>query len=574
MKKMKQFLSVLLVAVMMLAMSVTAFAVGDDSADDGADSGATYSYEIYQIFTGDFYNGILSNVKWGENGTGKKGEAVASGVLEALKKVSNATSDTAKLEEILKYAKLTDENNSDYAAYKTVTKAGNPCTVTGLPDGYYLVKDASGSNLSGNDAYTLYVVQVVDNTLTIDRKSDIPEVEKKIVEGSSKKEANEASIGETVDYEITGTLPDNLTDYNTYYYAFTDTLSKGLTYKENSLEIKVNNVDLTKYFYTNVTNYDENKGTTITAAIQDLLALNLLTDDDDNSIVSVDENSKIVITYTATLNEKAVIAGAGNENTVVLNYSNDPNESGTGTTTPPDDNPDEPTPTHPTGVTPESEVVTYTTGLTITKVDEDQKVLTGAQFTLTGNGVKIVLVTTETFTEDDEGEYWKLADGSYTTTAPTLTEYDDEGNVTVAGNEDDYDSTTQTYKKNTVVTAKGEGKDDTTVTGMVGTDGKVTFTGLGAGEYTITETITPDGYNTIAPIEFTVSWSKDDGFKVNNNNMSVTNNMLYITIVNEAGSLLPSTGGMGTTILYILGSVLVVGAGILLVVRRRMNSEK
>ena len=544
MKKMRKLASILLALVMALGMTSTVFA-----------ENTTHTYEIYQIFTGDYSDGVLSNVKWGQNGTGNKGEAVSDTILKKLEAVTSSTSDTEKLAVINKYVNLKS----------TAFQSGSETKYENLPNGYYLVKDQDNTQGEGqgtNGYYTLYVVQVVNGTLEFTPKGDVPEVEKKIVEGNNKVDVNEASIGEKVNYEITGTLPTNFDDYNTYYYVFTDTLSKGLTYNRD-VTVTVDGVDVTKYFYTNATDYSETAGTTITVGIQDIKALSLLEG------VNVTKVSNIIITYSATLNENAVIAGEGNPNDVKLDYSNDPNNSGEGTTTPPSKNPGKPEPTHPTGNTPKDEVVTYTTELTILKNDEDGKVLTGAEFTLTGDGVKVVLVTTEKFTVDAAGEYWKLKNGTYTTTAPITA--DDETN-----NSADYDSTETKYSKTTELVAKGEDKTETTVVGTVGDNGLITFTGLGAGTYTITETKTPAGYNTIAPVTFTLTFNAETKTFVSDNQNVVVgaDNKLDTTIVNKKGATLPSTGGMGTTLFYIIGAILVIGAGILLITKRRMSSRK
>ena len=559
MKRIKKLASLFLAMVMVLSMSVTVFATeGSDLESDPApqaegETPVIHVYEIYQIFTADYADGVLSNIKWGKNGTGTEGEKVNETVLDALEAVTDNASDTAQLAVIQRYANL------DSAPVRT----GNGTTYTGLIPGYYLVKDKDGSLTGTNVPYTLYVVQVVNDTLTFTPKGDIPTPDKKIVEGTDKVDKNEASIGDEVNYEITGTMPSNIADYKTYFYQFTDTLSKGLTYKADSIKVTVNGVDVTNYFYKGVGQYNETTGTSIEVSILDVKALSLLT---APVVGDITKDTKVVLTYTATLNENAVIAGDGNTNDVKLTYSNDPNHSGTGSTTPPE-NPDKPTPVHPTGESPEVEVVTYTTELTILKTDEDNKFLPGVEFTLTGNGVNVVLVTEEIFTEAADGEYWKLQDGTYTTTAPTVA--DDETDNTA-----DYDSIEKKYTKTTSVVAKGNGKTETNVVGTVATDGTVTFKGLGAGEYTITETKTLPGYNTIDPITFTVSFdaTKTPMFASNNDKVTVgTDNMLDTSIVNQKGSLLPSTGGIGTTIFYVVGAVLAIGAGILLVTKKRMS---
>lgn len=533
MKHAKKLASLLLAMLMAFAMATTAFAAG-------------HTYEIYQIFTGDYHNGILSNVKWGQNGTGTKGEAVADEIIEELEKVAKATSDTAKLAVINKYANLSS------AAYKT----GSATTYEGLPNGYYLVKDEDNT-VTGNDFYTLYIVQVVNGTLTFSPKGDVPKTEKKIVEGEERVDVNEASIGDTVSYEITGTMPTNIDQYNTFYYEFTDTLSAGLTYKSD-ITVKIGDQDVTNYFYKNADTAADTGITTITVSIQDLLALEKL------GTVEINKDTVVTVTYSAILNEKAVIAGDGNPNDVSLKYSNDPNNSGEGSTTPPSENPEKPSLTHPTGETPKDEVVTYTTELSILKNDEKNAILPGAKFTLTGEGVNVVLVTTEKFTEDTNGDYWKLKDGTYTKTEPTT-------------NSADYDSTTTKYRKTNELVAKGNGKTETSVVGAVDSEtGMVTFTGLGAGTYTITETKTPDGYNTIAPVTFTLTFNAETKTFVSDNENIVVgdDNKLDTTIINKSGATLPSTGGMGTTLLYVIGSILVVGAAVLLIVKKRMGAEK
>ncbi len=580
MKRIKKFASLLLAMMMVLSMGLTAFAaeqqdeleldgetasteevVEDNETDDEPEEGGSapadtvaHIYEIYQIFTGDYADGVLSNIKWGANGTGTVGEKVDTAILDALEAVTEGKADTEKLAVIQQYANLTS----------APVKTGSETTYTGLTPGYYLIKDRDGSLTGTNVSYTLYVVQVVNDTLTFTPKADIPTPDKKIVEGEDKVATNEASIGDDVNYVITGTMPSNIGAYKTYYYMFTDTLSKGLTYKENSIKVTVNGVDVTKYFYKGVGEYDKETGTTIEVGILDLKALSLLT---DPAVGPITKDTEVVLTYTATLNENAVIAGDGNPNDVKLSYSNDPNNSGNGSTEPPE-NPDKPTPTHPTGESPEIEVVTYTTELTILKTDEDRNFLPGVEFTLTGNGVNIVLVTEETFTEAADGEYWKLKDGTYTTTAPTIA--DDETDNTA-----DYESIDTKYTKTTTVVAKGNGKTETDVVGTVQADGTVTFSGLGVGEYTITETKTLPGYNTIEPIKFTLTFDVETKtFVSDNENVTVgTDNMLDTSIVNQKGSLLPSTGGIGTTIFYVVGAILVIGAGILLVAKKRMNSK-
>ena len=133
----------------------------------------------------------------------------------------------------------------------------------------------------------------------------------------------------------------------------------------------------------------------------------------------------------------------------------------------------------------------------------------------------------------------------------------------------------------------------TEVQAFVDENGKVVFTGLGVGDYKLTEVTTPNGYNTLAPISFKVEWSKEGGFNVTDVKNADTGVASDITISvdgknpdgtglgtilssivpNNKGTLLPSTGGIGTTIFYVVGGILVAGAGILLVTKKRMNAR-
>ena len=522
----KRLASLLLVAVMALALTIPALA-------------ANHTYEIYQIFTGDVSGKTLSNVKWGQNGTGPVNTEVEDNVLDDLKAVVNK-SDTEKLKVIEKYVNL------DSKAFTTVTKdvTSSDKTVTAsVPSGYYLIKDKDGSQSGEGGFYTLYVVQVTNGTLTFTPKGDVPTSEKKILEGGEEVDANSASIGDTVNYQIKGTMPSNIDNYKTYYYQFTDTLSKGLTYTPDSLKVTINGKEVAASNYKlTVSDYDKDKGTTITVEFKNLKGIDGVT---------IDKGTQVVVTYSATLNEDAVIAGKGNPNDVKLTYSNDPNQSSGGEN-------------DPKGETPKDEVITYTTELTIKKTDDEGDILPGAEFTLSGEGVNIVLVTEEVFTEDTNGKYYKLKDGTYTTDEPT------------EATQDAYADTTK-YTRSTTVTAKEADKTKHEVVGTVDSEtGKLTFTGLGAGDYTLTETKTPAGYNTIAPINFKILFdAKNKTFSTNNETITVgADNKLAATIVNKAGMQLPETGGIGTTIFYALGAVLAVGAGVLLVTKKRMDTEK
>lgn len=560
MKRIKKLAALMMAAIMALAMSMTAFAADVTTSTQPAKKSETY--KLYQIFTGKYQSednkeGLI-DARWGANSTGKEGELVDGDILKALQDLADK-SEVERLDVIKQYANL----NSTPIEGQPVASEDGKLTYSNLEAGYYLIS-GTVTYEGGEEADTLYVVQVTNGTLVFTPKVDVPTVDKKIVEGENKVEGNNASIGDTVNYEIVGTMPSRIADYKTYTYLFTDTLSKGLSYDKDSIRVAVNDKDVTKYFWKSIET-TENGTTIIRVGIQDIKAFAL------TEVGAITPDTKVVLTYSATLNNDAVIGSEGNPNKVVLNYSNDPNNSGTGTTEPPKETPDEPIP--PSGVTPEKEVKTFTTELTITKTNTDGKFLPGTEFTLSGGSANIVLISKEVFVEDENGEYWLLKDKTYTKEAP-ITEGD-------KANADSYESTTQKYKKTTTFEAKKE-TEDVKIVGVVNADGTVTFRGLGAGKnYKLEETKALAGYNKIDPITFDIKFEYDSASKtgkfttenVVGGSITSNNNVLSTTIINQSGSLLPSTGGIGTTIFYIVGAILVIGAGVILVTKKRMSKE-
>lgn len=537
---MKKFVSVLLAVMMVVSlMSISVFAANTTITAPEGDR----EFEIYQIFTGDLSDKTLSNLAWGSNGIGTGDAADAADDLVGLDGAAAAAAAAALVD-------------WDTEPLDTITDGESISVLTG----YYLAKDVS--ELEDGEAYSLYLVKVV-GPVTLAPKADAPEVVKTIVEGNAEVDVNEASVGETVTYKFVGTVPSTIADYATYFYKFTDTLSKGLTYNDD-LTVTVNGVDATKYFYVDDSEYSATNGTTITVSIKDLKALALVEDEDEEAVFgAITAATEVVVTYTATVNENAVINGA-NPNEVDLTYSNDPNDSGTpGTTPPPENPPEEPKPDNPTGKTPKDEVETWVTELTVLKVDENEDPLTGAAFKLTGTGVIKTKVTGTKFEKTPytakEGETvqtgtYYLVDGKYSTTAPEETEGVD---TYVCVDFSSWITKTETVN----------------VEAYVDGNGVLKFTGLGAGEYTLTEIATPAGYNSIDPITFTISFDDEEKTFSGTDPVEELQSGLTVTIENKPGTVLPETGGIGTQIFYILGGVLVVAAAVVYVTRKRMSAE-
>ena len=282
---------------------------------------------------------------------------------------------------------------------------------------------------------------------------------------------------------------------------------------------------------------------------------------------------EIVITYQAVLNEKADITSAGNPNTANLTYSNDPNHEYKGGNEPSDD-PDD---GDVTGKTPDVTTKTFTTGIKLTKVDgEDKnKKLEGAKFKIEGDGVSAVLINNEIYkVNNTDGTYYMLKDGKFTDTEPTTE------------TEKNYDSITTKYSKIVNVT-QSTATTESPVNNIAYTDenGIITFVGLGAGDYTITELDAPEGYNKLKnSIEISISANVDQTTQTcawtvvkdgdNEHPLTATDNLFGFTVENNEGITLPGTGGMGTTIFYVVGGLLIICAVALLVTKVRMAHKE
>ena len=546
---------------MVMAVSVLctgAFADNETSGTEGAttstghtisvDSEDTHTYLVYQIFTGDYSkknneDATLSNIKWGQNGQNKSGspavtvgELVSDTVLNDIKTANDKTTDKEKLDIITPYANTTGTTVGT-AATEAYAEVSKDQTKTNVPDGYYLIKDKTAAAQNANDTTTTYIVKVVGENLEITRKASVPKVEKKIIENNTKLDATTAKVGDVVNFELTGDLPQNYADYTSYKYVFHDTLSKGLTYNGN-LKVYVKNgsseeeVSSESYGVTVTNSVDTtpSSDTSITVTFNNLKATadtetEKIVKDTNNKAIAINAKSKIIVRYSATLNENAVVGSTGNENKVQLEYSNDPNDT-------------------TTGKTEEQQVKVYTFQLNVVKIDgatkdnENPTKLEGAKF-------KLYYEAKENDNEADNTKHYAIVSAT-TNTVASWTDDDEKGSVLTTDS-----------------------------------NGNITVKGLKTGTYYLDEIEAPAGYNKLAnPVKVVIV--TDDNTIYNLKSVMVDNNTPgtvngaegTITIANSKGSNLPSTGGMGTKLFYTVGGLLMAGAAIVLVIKKRRSSAE
>lgn len=527
MKHLKKIVSILLTAIMVLAMCIPVMADGVTSGNGytitAPDNGHTY--KIYQIFTGEVSGGNLIKEKWGENAKNEdspvtKGATVPSNVLQALEAVSQESThtDNEQLNAITKYV---DFNSSEIA---TIT--GGQST-RALPVGYYLIKDVASTNTNNNDAFSIYMVKLLNSNITIQPKVSVPTAEKKVKDVNDSTgittvdnqnsntewiDSADYDIGDDVPFQLKGTVAADYDRYTKYKFVFHDKQQKDqkgvsvFNFKPDTVKVTVDgnlvtNTETDKYYNVKTTGLSD--GEDFEIEFSDL-----------KQIGSVHAGSVIIVEYNATLNSNAVIGKGGNKNTMHLEYSNNPEQEGS------------------TGHTPDDTVIVFTYQTTINKVDKDKKPLEGAEFTL------------EKFYKNESNGEWR--------------------SITKVNN---------------------------------GSSTVFEFAGLDDGYYRLTETTHPEGYNPIDPIYFTITAEHEllsdnpqlktltatetDEQHTNKEAGSITftstnenKGILTTNVVNKKGSLLPETGGIGTTIFYIVGVVLVLGAGVLLVTKKRMNADK
>lgn len=522
MKRIKKLASILLAMVMVLAMSVTAFAEGGTGSITISNTTKDAQYNVYRIFDLDSY--VLPDEeveddkgrfpyyiaeKWA--GFFAEGGAGAAYVT----KTSVQGDKTYVLE-----TTLTDANAGEfakaaleYAKSNNITNDGNEVgtaddgsvVIENLPLGYYLLDSNVGTVCSLN---------TLTPDITIMDKNQRPGNEKEVEEDSDSEygSENDADITQTVNFRSTITIPaaegTNNNAVGVENLVFHDSMKEGLTWNANSVSITLTSTGKTTAVES--ANYTVNASPDHTFAEEKACTFDVEFTKEFND--SLQPNDVLVISYSAVLNENAVIGSAGNPNDSKVTFG----ENGSFETTP-------------------SQTITRTWQVEIFKHDSKDAGLAGAVFTLSKNAEGTAPIS---FVKEIDGEVYRMAKEGET------------GSTNI-----------------------------TTITG-----GKFVIKGLDSDTYYLTETQAPTGFNELAePIKIVIDNKGNVTYSAKNatsgedamSDATVATGGVapQVPVLNQSGSLLPSTGGIGTTIFYVVGGILVAAAGILLVTKRRMKAR-
>ncbi len=527
MSKLKKLLCAVFAMIMVLAMGTSAFAADDGytvTINDGDVSGATYvAYKLMDVTTATTGSGTTYaytvNSKYSALLREATGQTSDENVISYIASLENDDSAVRLLADKLYKAILADGTITADAETSNEVFSGLK--------GYYLIAESvpgATTTAGENESYSLAILRTVASNMEITTKESVPKLTKEVWETNDStysasngewQDAADYDIGDSVPFRLEATISSQYSSFTTYTLTFHDTLSSGLTFDgESSVKVYVVNDNVATQLSTNdyTVTTSTGDGCSFHVTVTNLKAL--------TTNVTVDASSVIRVEYTATLNSNAVIGqgssstNQGNPNKAYLEYSNNPYDDSD------------------TGKTPEDKVTVFTFKLDVKKYgDSTSTELTGAGFTL----------------------YKWVATGSGA----------EDGSWVMVG------------------------------TQQINTSGNTfSWTGLDSGEYKIVETTVPDGYTKAADIVFKVSATYDtdsDNPRLTELTTSITGGgsslvsgqittnvitgTLAAGIINKSGNSLPTTGGIGTTIFYIVGGVLVLGAAVLLITRRRMGKE-
>lgn len=506
---------------------------------------AGHTYEAYQIFQGSLGEGdVLGNIEWGVNVNSS-----AEGFLTAIQGIKDKDGETpfTGLDTASAIAAKLGENNTDATlAANFAQTIGNYLTgtpqamkdtqtpdsdsdgkqeyvldVTAAGAGYYLVKDKDATQNDQDDSYTTFIMRVLGKS-SATPKSAQPTVDKQVLdEEADAEEGNTAGWGESADhainesfkFKLTATLDANANydAYKTYKVVFHDTMSKGVTF-ESIDSVKIGDVVIP------VKSTDKPDGYECSAteglAGDGAKEWTLTIADLKKYQADLTTGATVEVIYNAHLNESAIVSNAsGTElGTNAANNNNVYLQYSNNPNVSGDSD---------LGQTPKDYVWVFTYKVDNNKVDQDGNALANAGFKLYSGDTEIGLI---------------------------------------------YDETLTAYRpiKGDEVPVEMKSATDTGVFNIVGLD---------AGTYVLKETSTPAGYNTCDPITVEIGAVHKENTDGTTVNLTLTQKNTNNTIQNQKGSTLPSTGGIGTTMFYVGGGVLVAGAGVLLITKKRAKKD-
>jgi len=519
MKTFKRFPAILIAIFMMVSMMVIPASAAGEYSVTITNTNEKHTYNVYQIFSGDLHDGILSNIAWGTGVTadGQTAMGVASSKASSLSTEAHAR----------EFANLLVTSGYLQTPVASGTPTGTTFTATGLNAGYYLITDTIANSLEA-EATSQYIVQILGN-ISMQPKAGVPTIHKTVSRDNiSYGEGTSVSIGDTVYYKITAKLHDYVNTYSKYYVRFEDVIPNGIAYNTANSFVGLYVENGTTKSEVDDTYYSvDYTGNQLTVTVPNIHAAIL---DATGSATKVAD--ELVVYYKATLDTDATIGIPGEENVAKLYYSNNPNEAYSGTGTPAQ-----------LGVTKQDVATVYTYELALKKVDatNNTQVLEGASFVI-----------------------YVKEDGSETKKYMTF-----DASGTLSG---------YTYSESEAT------KVTTDATGML------SVSGLGRGTYWLHEVVAPGGYNLLeSDISVTFAGSIDgntgklssitasqhggNSVEVELNGSNIPTGLITVTVGNQKGATLPTTGGIGTTIFYGIGGVLVLGALSLLIVRKRTTAK-
>lgn len=551
MKKFKKLNAVITATLMAAALSVpmtsslsVSAADGDNSitVKAGNDKMTHSAVAAYQVFAGT-YNDTDSNLTitgWGDGInvtafiTAIKDDATIGSSFAG--EITNDAAGAQAVADIVgKWTDNSDEANAfaKLAVANAATKSGtySEGVISGIADGYYVMADESAATATDptGSAFTLGLLQVVGGeNVEVTTKIDYPTVVKKVQEddktddggyGAGFNDVADWDANTDVPFKIIATMPSNIDEYDHYYMNFTDTLDDTFGNPENIVVTAGTKTLVKDTDYTITAN-----GNDMNIVIMDLKGVDGLT---------VDDKTTVTVTYTAKLNVSgdnlAIIGRNGQENKVKLEYSNNPNKTGDGSSAPDD-----------TGETPEDKVIVFTYELDITKIDGATKAtIENAQFKL-GNDKN------QWATVNEDGYFTGWVDNE---ASATVLKSDANGIFKVIGLDDG------SYKLKELNWSEEYNIPETAFEAVI--DANTLFT--------------QDDYAnaSAALIELTGSVNGKDDTGANADDGIVAG-----TIENNKGTTLPSTGGIGTTLFYVGGGCVVALAGVALITKKRMNNRE